>query len=166
MDLSNQPITDDALKTLRNVRSLTELHLNGTAVGDAGVGELKEMPALATLELRDTRVTNKGVALLLENKALQRIALSPRQIDDETLILFQKHDRLPVLSITRCKYGEPPSMANIVGFVLNGTQVTDAGLKLLSAYPKMQFVNVRNSRVTDAGVAELLKTFPKLRVLR
>ena len=39
MDLSDQPITDDALKTLRNVASLTELDLNRTAVGDAGVGE-------------------------------------------------------------------------------------------------------------------------------
>jgi hypothetical protein len=30
----------------------------------------------------------------------------------------------------------------------------------------LKFINVHNTRVTDVGVAELQKTFPKLRVLR
>ena len=141
------------------------------------------LPALAkvNLEPRNTRPSptkarppppsaSLSLSLSALSKTRRRIAtkcaLSPRQIDDETVSLFQKHDRLPVLSITRCKYGEPRSSANVIGIVLDGTQVTDTGLKLLSAYPKLTFVNVRNSRVTDAGVAELLKTFPKLRVLR
>ncbi|WP_020470036.1 leucine-rich repeat domain-containing protein [Zavarzinella formosa] len=166
MNLSKQPITDDGLKTLRNVATLTDLNLSETSVSDAGANELKAMQALTNLNLRDSRVTNKGLKTLLESKTLKRIDLGPKQVDDETLSLLHEHDRLTLLSFTRCKYGEPRLAANVNGIVLVGTPVTDAGLKLLAAYPKLEFINVRNSRVTDAGVAELLKTFPKLKVYR
>jgi internalin A len=166
MRLAGQPITDEGLKVLREVASLTELDLSGTSVSDVGVKELKEMPALEHLNLRDTRVTNKGLASLLENKKLKRIDVAAKLVDDETLTLFHKAGRLEVLSNTRCEIGEEPSSANVVGIVLNNTQVTDEGLKLLKDYPKLEFINIRKSRVTDAGVAELLKTFPKLHVLR
>jgi internalin A len=166
MRLWKQPITDEGLKVLREVASLAELDLSGTAVSDAGIKDLKEMAALETLNLRDTRVTNKGLAGLLENKKLKRIDVTAKLIDDETLNLFHNVGRLEALSIMRCTFGETPSSENVVGIVLNNTQVTDEGLRLLKNYPKLRFINVHNSRVTDAGVAELLKTFPNLRVLR
>ncbi len=166
MRLAQQPITDEGLKVLRMIDSLTELDLSGTSVSDAGVKDLKEMPALEKLNLHDTRVTNQGLASLLENKKLKRIDLSAKLVDDETLNLFHKIGRLELLSNTRCERGEQPSSKNVIGIALNNTAVTDEGLKLLKAYPKLAFINVRNSRVTDAGVAELLRTFPKLRVIR
>jgi Leucine-rich repeat (LRR) protein len=166
MNLSGQPITDEGLKTIRTVTALADLNLLGTMVSDAGVNELTGMPALTTLNLRDTRVTNKGLTLLLESKTLKRIDLGPKQVNDETLALLHRRDRLTLLSLTRCAYGEPRSAANVIGFVLSDTLVTDAAMPVLAAYPKLEFVNLRHTRVTDAGVTELQRNFPKLRVFR
>jgi hypothetical protein len=166
MNLSGQPITDEGLKTIRTVTALADLNLLGTMVSDAGVNELTGMPALTTLNLRDTRVTNKGLTLLLESKTLKRIDLGPKQVNDETLALLHRRDRLTLLSLTRCAYGEPRSAANVIGFVLSDTLVTDAAMPVLAAYPKLEFVNLRHTRVTDAGVTELQRNFTKLRVFR
>jgi UDP-N-acetylglucosamine 2-epimerase len=64
---------------------------------------------------------------LLENKKLKRIDVTAKLIDDETLTLFNKAGRLEALSNTHCEYGEPPSSKNVIGIVLNNTQVTDEG---------------------------------------
>jgi hypothetical protein len=47
---------------------------------------------------------------------------------------------------------------------LSDTQVTDAGLKLLVALKQLESLDLRNTMVTDAGVAELQRALPNCRI--
>lgn len=114
----------------------------------------------------NTGITNKSLPELLKSKSLKEVDLTPRHVNDETLKLLHAPDRLTLLSLVRCEYDTPRTAANVVGLVLNNTEVTNEGLKLLKNYPKLEFINVRGSKVTQAGIAELVRTFPKLEVRR
>jgi Leucine Rich repeat len=43
---------------------------------------------------------------------------------------------------------------------LSGTQVTDAGLRVLAGLSKFTVLDLQNTKVTDEGVAELRKSLP------
>jgi len=43
---------------------------------------------------------------------------------------------------------------------LNETQITDAGLKELAKLQKLGYLDLYNTKVTKAGVAELKKALP------
>ena len=47
---------------------------------------------------------------------------------------------------------------------LNGTKVTDAGLKELAGLKNLHHLDLRETSVTHAGVAELQKALPKLQI--
>jgi len=49
---------------------------------------------------------------------------------------------------------------------ITGTEVTDAGLKELGNYKGLTKVYLKRTRVTDAGVAELLRNRPGLKIDR
>jgi hypothetical protein len=165
VNLSGTALTDAALPHLVALPNLRELHLGGTAVTDAGAESLAKMPALEELWL-PAGVTTAGLTALAQSKSLREVAVPVDRIDDDMLRTLHQLGRLPLLERVRCDYGEPRTSEHVVGIILDGTKVTDEGLKLLNAYPKLEFVNARNSPVTDAGLTELLKTFPDLEVHR
>lgn len=44
--------------------------------------------------------------------------------------------------------------------------MTDEGLQELAGCAGLELINMRQSKITDAGVAELKKTLPKRRVIK
>lgn len=53
----------------------------------------------------------------------------------------------------------------VVGLNLDGSKITDAGLKKLTSLEKMRWVGLARSEVTDAGVKKLRKSLPDCNVL-
>jgi len=51
------------------------------------------------------------------------------------------------------------------GLVLIGTPVTDAGLAHIREMPILGYVDLRQTKVTPAGVTDLKKAKPELRVI-
>ncbi len=45
------------------------------------------------------------------------------------------------------------------------TQVTDTGLKELAGLKQLAALDLRDTKVTDAGVADLRKTLPKCHII-
>jgi hypothetical protein len=43
--------------------------------------------------------------------------------------------------------------------------VTDAGLKTLAGLPKLQWLYLAGTKVTDRGAADLKKALPKLKII-
>ena len=60
--------------------------------------------------------------------------------------------------------GKLPQPETAFGLVLNSTQVTNAGLKELAGLKSLQLLDLKGTKVTDAGVAELRKSLPTLRI--
>ena len=53
----------------------------------------------------------------------------------------------------------------VVGLNLDGSKITDAGLKKLTSLKKMRWIGLARSEVTDAGVKKLRKSLPDCNVL-
>jgi hypothetical protein len=51
---------------------------------------------------------------------------------------------------------------NLTHLILNGTDITDAGLKHLKALPKIQDVSVRKTAVTREGIQRIKAEVPTL----
>ncbi|QDU04410.1 Leucine Rich repeats (2 copies) [Gimesia chilikensis] len=64
LQLVGTRITDEDLKTFRNLKRLLILDLRGTQISDRGVEELAKYPRLQYVDLRGTRVSQKGVRML------------------------------------------------------------------------------------------------------
>jgi internalin A len=47
------------------------------------------------------------------------------------------------------------------GIFLDGTNVTDTGLKELAAIKQLRFLHLNETKVTDKGVEELKKALPE-----
>ena len=54
----------------------------------------------------------------------------------------------------------------VIGVRLDGLNATDAGLKELKELKNLRSLNLRATRVTDAGAAELQNALPKLKIRR
>ena len=62
LQLANPDVTDATLESLRDMKVLRELDLNGSQITDAGLEILKGLPALASLRIARTKITDKGFA--------------------------------------------------------------------------------------------------------
>jgi hypothetical protein len=88
--------------------------------------------------------------------------------DDATLRALREADLLHTYHMTQGRQSSqrPAADAEIVRLFLMKAPVTDEGLKTLAGLKSLQLLNVRGTRVTDQGVAELQKALPNLKVLR
>ena len=68
LQMANPDVTDETLESLREMKALQELDLNGTQVTDAGLKTLKDLPSLARLRLARTKITDQGFHDVLSAK--------------------------------------------------------------------------------------------------
>jgi hypothetical protein len=86
LQMANPDVTDEVLVSLRGMRALQELDLNGTQVTDTGLQVLRDLPALATLRLAKTKITDTGFRDTLFSKAsLMQLDLRSTHVDRETI---------------------------------------------------------------------------------
>ena len=75
LQMANPDVTDQSLESLREMKALRELDLNGSQVTDAGLEILKELPALASLRLAQDEDHGQGLPI---GTLCQRIAHATR----------------------------------------------------------------------------------------
>lgn len=73
--LSNQPVNDDAIKKITNLKKLTKLNLENTAITDASLEHLKTLPNLEQLNLYGTKITDSGLQTLAKYPNLKVVYL-------------------------------------------------------------------------------------------
>jgi hypothetical protein len=59
-----------------------------------------------------------------------------------------------------------PASFTVWNLNLQGTGVMDAGLKELAGLKNLQELDLRDTKVTEAGVAELIKALPGCKIYR
>lgn len=138
INLSGTRVTDAGLKQLATMTEITGLVLTDTQITDSGLVELGGLPKLMFLDLSGTRVGDQGIASLRECKDLPILWLGTESTDASLRYLAEWKQGLNQLS-------------------LEGTQVTDEGLRLLQNVPhqNLRHLILGGPNMTDAGLVHL-----------
>lgn len=138
LNLSGNPkVTDKALKSIAQIKSLKNLELWATAITDDGLKEIARLPKLERLNLSSTDVTSRGIVHLRPLRSLFFLGLVDTKVDDADIEAI----------------GELRSLRQIV---LDRTKVQGPGLKHLAKLPNLKMLQLRGCPLQDgSGLAEL-----------
>ncbi len=166
--------------------------LNGTAVTHQGLKHLAGLKNLATLKLGLLRVRNidlrlpfgpadltrfslqvriypgaaLGLAPLTGLKKLTTLDMHPALVTDQTLGILADAGLVHSLTQATAADGKRPTKPEeVVDLKLNGTPVTDKGLKHLYGLTNLQKLTLTGTRVTASGVEALKAALPKCEVV-
>ena len=166
-------INDRNLIEVAQLTQLKDLSLEGNPVTAKGLKPIVAFKQLTSLDLSSTKMhypaALKEVAKL---KQLTHLKLSFTPVTDEGLAEVAKLQRLKLLTLFGCKMitdeglKEVAKLQRLNSLVLEGTEITDKGLKEVAKLKLVNFLNLRNTKTTEAGVAELQKALPNCRIYR
>ncbi|HLO79833.1 MAG TPA: c-type cytochrome domain-containing protein [Chitinophagaceae bacterium] len=89
LKFTGQPLTDELLKQMPPMKRLERLHLEKTAVTDAGMNELKKFSNLQSVNLYGTRVSDPGLAALSNCNSLKKIYVWNTGISEQGIKTFK-----------------------------------------------------------------------------
>jgi hypothetical protein len=117
---------------------LERLFLDANDIDDDGLANLRGLDGLKLLSLNRTHVTGAGLEFLNDLPTVNylNLCLDGTRVDDESL------QYVAMIRGLYCIH-------------LNGTQISDVGLECLSKIPSLKFIEVANTKVTDAGLVHL-----------
>ena len=75
LKLSDQPVSDEAMKTISKLNKLTRIQLDHTTISDKGLLPLQQLSNLVYLNLVGTKITSAGLSQLKSLSKLEQIYL-------------------------------------------------------------------------------------------
>lgn len=186
-------VTDGDLKNLEALERLRSIDLGYTQVTDAGLSHLRGVSQLQQLAMTGTTVTGAGLRQLpARSLTVLGLAKCP-MIDDAAMAVVAGQNDLQILQISDTRVGDAGlvhlkglnlrglDMANLPGvtdgglevlrhfrdlrsLVLSGNQIGDAGLAHLKELKDLVSLDLRNTKVTAAGVRQLQAALPMCKV--
>lgn len=143
IDLSG--IADLDYQFLLSVPNLHELVVSNAGMIDAGLKRLPRLPALERIVLDGNPIRGAGLTALNVDSKLVDVSLACPQLSD----LFASN-------LAELKQVRRLSLA--------GSGLGDASLKHLAGLTKLETLDLRRTKVTAAGVAELKSALPKCQI--
>jgi hypothetical protein len=147
VNLMGKKLTPELMKLLPRFDCLKELNLTWSNLTDDLLWPVKLISSLETLYVASNAVTAAGVKQLRDLSRLSELSLDATQVTDGCL-------------------DDVAAMKGLRGLHLGNTAVTDSGLRKLHGMTQLEHIYLNGSNVTDAGVAELQKALPGVRVHR
>ncbi|MDA1275819.1 MAG: hypothetical protein O2960_17515 [Verrucomicrobia bacterium] len=165
----NPHVADSDLEGFSALSKLTDLSLEGTRVGDAGMLFLKDLHELEWLNVYQTQMGDEGLRHISGLKRLKHLPVGGTRITDAGLAYLKKLENLQYLglrdtSITDRGLENLTGMTNLVGLHLGGTAVTSEGLRHLTPLVKLERLWLDQTVVGDECLPVLL-SFQMLREL-
>ncbi len=133
-------LTDAGLQHLKDLRSLTMLYVETPYISDRSMVILSQLPNLQYLYVISDGVTDAGVASIAQSAAalkLGTVRIESRQLTDKALWHLGGLIRLRALEIA-------------------GDHITDGGIRHLRFCKALDWLQLRRTAVTGAGVADLV----------
>ena len=147
LDLSGNRIGDLGLRHLTPLRRLRYLDLsNNKGVSDAGLQHLRTMVELTHLNLSNTSVNGKGLSQLSEIGRLCDLLLRGTQITSD------------VVEVLRCF----PCLRRLD---LGDTAIGDAAVGRLEHLPDLEYLGLRQTRISFADREKLKRVLSKCKVV-
>jgi Leucine-rich repeat (LRR) protein len=153
IDLSRTPASDAQLAYLAGLTALRKLRLDTTEIGDGGMAHVGKLKMLEDLDLTNTMVSDAGLAQLSGLGKLQRLTLNhtlSRGCCRRRCRL--KSWRLPTRRLMTSSAAALAAMPTLRALRLAYTDITEAGLRALSALPLRKLDIVSNDLGDEAMV--------------
>ncbi len=153
------------LKYLNGMTGLKRIELDSTDVGDQGLKALAKVPNLVYITLARSLVTGKTLADLAPLKKLTDLQLGHNAICTGNLNGVAAIQSLKSLQAQACQLRDKDlepigRLKNLESLTLHENEnITDEGLKYLAKLPRLNFLDVGQTRVTAAGL-KILKNCP------
>ena len=135
------------LAHLTGLPRLSVLKLSGHQVTDDELIHLEGLTNVSHLDLVSTRITGAGLVHLKALNRLSKLCIHDSPLTDDGLANLRKLKSLSSLSLVE-------------------TPISDAVLANLTGLTNLSELNLRGAQVTDAGVRELQKALPGLKITR
>ena len=169
LDLGNTDPGPNRLYDIQRVGELTELALRVSAVGAEMEAGLPTLAGLKSLRLSGNQSLLPDFSLFEKMPALQRLTIDCTNADQDDLELISSLKQLEYLDIG---FIDIDSIEPLTGLeclevlVLSGTRVSDDAFPVLEQMPSLKRVVLRDTRVSDAGVAAFLEKRPEVEIRR
>ncbi|HEY1785014.1 MAG TPA: PDZ domain-containing protein [Pirellulales bacterium] len=154
---SFSPITDQAAADLAGLAMLRDLYLDASLLGDDGIEHLAGLGNLTNLDLSHGILSGRGLEKL---KTVANLSLDFTTLADGALGHIGRLSQLRILvlrnsSITSIEGIE--GLDQLWELDLNGSRITDEGLKHVGQLKSLTLLNVANTAITDEGVEAISK---------
>lgn len=170
--LRDTAVTDAGLAHFKACKKLTVIHLgNATAITDAGLESFKDCKALTQLHLSSTRLNGEGLVHFKDCKELKVLVLSYSTVNDAGLTHFKDCKRLSNLQLAAMPKVTEEGLANfkdcreLTDLTLQRTPATDEGLFHFKECKGLTLVTVKETKVSEKGMAEFHAAVPGCRIL-
>jgi internalin A len=148
LDLTGCSPDDAAVKDLVGLKNLQLLNVGTSKVSDAGLKELAGLTELQSLDLHRTKITDNGLKELANFKKLKLLNVS--SVLGESKVTDAGMKYIAALDLQM--------------LFLNGTKVTDVGVKELAPCKSLHLLWLNDNDVTDAS-SKTLSGFTELKEL-
>jgi hypothetical protein len=155
IDSKKEQVDDDVLPALAELHYIDTLSLDGTNITDRGLRSLARFEHLRDLDLTATRITDAGLTELLVLRQLEVLGLG----------FMAPEFGGPAVGVTDagiCRLAELP---NLRALSLYGTNVSDKTATALEQCTRLQFVDFRDTNVSEEAADHLRQSRPNLAVL-
>jgi len=145
MRLSPVPLRDEDMAFLRGLTKLESLMLPSADLTDGWLVYIEDLKSLKALQLYDMAITTDGLHHLRDLSNLTLLSLHGTRLTSLE----------PLRPLTRIKY-----------LCLAYTPVDDSALAVLQSWPRLGELDLRSTKITDAGVAGLMRANIQVNVRR
>jgi hypothetical protein len=160
IDLSNTKVTDDDLALLKQFQLVRRIDLSGTKIRGGGLIHFRDLKHLSYLDLHQSKIDKNGLKNLRNLTGLESLGLSFTSVTDADLVNLTSLTKLKWLFLTRTKVTAHglsllTKLSNLEWLSID--ELTDDGLKQLSAFPKLKILVLRSlgRGVTKTGMVHL-----------
>lgn len=192
LNLSGTKITDASLAVIARFGELETLSLSDTRVSNAGLAQLVGLKKLHSLWLQRTKVDRAGMEKLMAVlRSLQNVDYPGKPSSDGTpdVPRFAEIEEIggtvralpnvqvgpawvvdfegkPIgdADLKRLQVIDDAAYGYLTMVILAGTKITDAAFDELAKHPTIEWIDVRNTGITGAGLSRL-KPLPRLKCL-
>lgn len=153
---------DAAVAKIALFPAARNVYLYGPKITDAGASHLKDFPELRIVQLNQCSVTDDGCAFLKELKSLKEFSCNGTPISSKGLKLIAAPDQITKLNLRGSAITDEglveilPSFTGLTSLELSETGITDLSIPAIAHAPQLVDVNFWLTKVTDAGVAQLV----------
>jgi internalin A len=160
----NQNLVTDRL--LKRFADANRLHVLEIIVDEIGWPQPKSGAEVRSINLSSTSVTDASLKELRRLKGLIKLQLNEMQVTDAALEVLAEINLLHTLDRATGESEKRPKNTNeIQALNLQKCNVSDASLKVLAELQSLRALDLRDTRVTEAGLMRWRAAMPNCKII-